>query len=167
MQVARRIGKSIATVRRMEGNVLNPTRDARGVHRFDVDEVERVAFRGHGLPPVDRPGRSRADSEDDGSEVWHLEDKLREAKHRAWRAEHALERARREQQADGDERRSREERAAELTREVEALRSDNGDLKQVVARVGELLIESGNDDFHDLGGCMLALVRGGGHVPSK
>jgi hypothetical protein len=41
--VAKRLGKSIATVRRMENAELHPTRDARGVHRFSVDEVERVA----------------------------------------------------------------------------------------------------------------------------
>lgn len=42
-QVARRLGKSIATVRRMEGVALHPQRDARGVQRFDPHEVERVA----------------------------------------------------------------------------------------------------------------------------
>lgn len=49
-QVARRLGKSIATVRRLEGVLLHPERDARGVHRFRVDEVERLAIdirRGH------------------------------------------------------------------------------------------------------------------------
>lgn len=41
--VARRLGKGIATVRRMEGIELHPVKDARGVHRFDRAEVERVA----------------------------------------------------------------------------------------------------------------------------
>jgi len=41
--VAKRLGKSIATVRRMEGVELFPRRDERGVCRFDPDEVERVA----------------------------------------------------------------------------------------------------------------------------
>src|SRR5690606_14384846 len=41
--VARRLGKSIATVRRMEGVELHPTRDERGVHHFDPDEVDAVA----------------------------------------------------------------------------------------------------------------------------
>lgn len=41
--VAKRLGKSIATVRRMEGVELHPVVDARGVHRFNPDEVERVA----------------------------------------------------------------------------------------------------------------------------
>lgn len=41
--VAKRLGKSIATVRRMEGVELHPVRDERGVHRFDPDEVEQIA----------------------------------------------------------------------------------------------------------------------------
>ncbi|MGC4088728.1 MAG: hypothetical protein QM756_12685 [Polyangiaceae bacterium] len=42
-QVAGRLGKSIATVRRLEHVYLHPRRDAHGVHRFDPDEVERLA----------------------------------------------------------------------------------------------------------------------------
>jgi hypothetical protein len=42
-QVAARLGKSIATVRRLEGVHLHPTRDAAGVHRFERDEVEQLA----------------------------------------------------------------------------------------------------------------------------
>jgi hypothetical protein len=42
-QVARRLGKSIATVRRLEGEQLHPTRDAAGIHQFDAAEVERLA----------------------------------------------------------------------------------------------------------------------------
>ena len=41
-QVARRLGKSIATVRRMEGNQLHPARDAHGVLRFAAEDVERL-----------------------------------------------------------------------------------------------------------------------------
>lgn len=44
-QVARRLGRSLATVRRLEGTELHPTQDARGVHRFDTDEVDAVAQR--------------------------------------------------------------------------------------------------------------------------
>jgi hypothetical protein len=43
-QVAKRLGKSLATVRRLEGGRLNPSQDARGVHRFDPDEVEALAL---------------------------------------------------------------------------------------------------------------------------
>jgi hypothetical protein len=42
-QVARRLGKSVATVRRMEGIELHPVCDGRGVYRFDAGEVERLA----------------------------------------------------------------------------------------------------------------------------
>lgn len=42
-QVAKRLGKSIATVRRMEGSDLHPKRDERGVFQFDFDEVEAIA----------------------------------------------------------------------------------------------------------------------------
>jgi hypothetical protein len=41
-QVAKRLGKSIATVRRMEGRALHPKRDQKGVLRFNPAEVERV-----------------------------------------------------------------------------------------------------------------------------
>lgn len=42
-EVAKRIGRSIATVRRMEGKELHPSVDWNGVHLFDPDEVEAVA----------------------------------------------------------------------------------------------------------------------------
>jgi|GEM_PF-6213731 len=42
-QVARTLKRSIATVRRMEGNELHPWRDSKGVHRFDAGEVADVA----------------------------------------------------------------------------------------------------------------------------
>ncbi|HEY0469904.1 MAG TPA: hypothetical protein VGC79_37215 [Polyangiaceae bacterium] len=42
-QVADRLGRSLATVRRLEGTLLHPQRDARGVHHFDRDEVEGLA----------------------------------------------------------------------------------------------------------------------------
>jgi hypothetical protein len=58
-QVARRIGKSIATVRKMEGVSLHPNPDAKGVHWFDEEEVEAVvehiAFTGRALEGVTWP----------------------------------------------------------------------------------------------------------------
>jgi hypothetical protein len=45
LAVARRLGKSVATVRRMEGTDLHPTIDARGVHWFAECDVEEVAMR--------------------------------------------------------------------------------------------------------------------------
>jgi hypothetical protein len=41
--VAKRLNRSIATVRRLEGYELFPCRDSRGVHWFDEYEVTRVA----------------------------------------------------------------------------------------------------------------------------
>jgi hypothetical protein len=41
-QVARRLGKSIATVRRMEGVLLHPECDSNGVHQFDADDVDSI-----------------------------------------------------------------------------------------------------------------------------
>jgi len=41
-QVARYLGKSIATVRRAEGRYLHPSRDTRGVFQFDPDEVREL-----------------------------------------------------------------------------------------------------------------------------
>src|SRR4051812_35685490 len=42
-QVARRLGKSVATVRRIEGILLAPARDRRGVYRFDPADVDDLA----------------------------------------------------------------------------------------------------------------------------
>ena len=42
-QVAKRLRKSLATVRRLEGVRLHPIQDGRGVHRFDPAEVEALA----------------------------------------------------------------------------------------------------------------------------
>ena len=40
--VARCLGKSIATVRRAEGKYLHPRRDGRGMLHFDTNEVRRL-----------------------------------------------------------------------------------------------------------------------------
>ena len=44
-EVAKRLGKSVAAVRRLEGVHLHPARDSRGVHHFDEDDVEALAVR--------------------------------------------------------------------------------------------------------------------------
>ena len=46
-QVARRLNKSLATVRRLEGWKLHPRRDANGIHRFDPEEVKRLSLDAH------------------------------------------------------------------------------------------------------------------------
>lgn len=43
MQVARALGRSIATVRRTEGTILHPRLDASGVWRFDRRKVDQLA----------------------------------------------------------------------------------------------------------------------------
>ena len=44
-QLAERLGKSVATIRRIEGVLLHPHQDARGVYRFDAAEVDALANR--------------------------------------------------------------------------------------------------------------------------
>jgi hypothetical protein len=76
-QVARYLGKSIATVRRIEGRHLHPRRDANGVFRFRPAEVRelrralkcgelrltRINFaRDHARSTDDRPVDSAADA---------------------------------------------------------------------------------------------------------
>lgn len=41
-QAAEVLGRSVSTVRRMEGTTLTPTVDENGVYQFDEDEVEEV-----------------------------------------------------------------------------------------------------------------------------
>jgi hypothetical protein len=50
-EVAATLQKSIATIRRLEGHVLHPQRDARGTHWFDLDEVERLRMAPHRAKP--------------------------------------------------------------------------------------------------------------------
>jgi len=52
-QVAKRLARSIATVRRIEGTLLHPRTDFRGIRRFDEAEVEALrqsVLRGQRLP---------------------------------------------------------------------------------------------------------------------
>jgi len=44
-QVAARLGRSLATVRRLEGTELHPAKDGRGINRFDAQEVQALAQR--------------------------------------------------------------------------------------------------------------------------
>jgi hypothetical protein len=75
-QVAKRIGKSIATVRRLEGSKLHPTRDANGFLRFDPNEVDRVARalrqpRRRPLPSSFLPDASLDDDREDPEDIAH------------------------------------------------------------------------------------------------
>ena len=113
-QVARRLGKSIATVRRLEGTQLHPRRDASGVLRFDPNEVERVARalgRGGGAPGV--PGmRSRWFDALDDDEVEDPEDVEHRERLQKLEAEaNAAAEARRAAEAERLRREEREEHA--------------------------------------------------------
>src|SRR5215471_18614202 len=118
-QVAKRLGKSIATVRRLEGVELHPQRDAGGVLRFDAREVQRVATRmrhsqhGQSIGLSARSDRFSAARDADDLEQDDLEDRehrerlrLREEERRAY---------------DEQRRREREER---LRREEEQIRTE-------------------------------------------
>jgi hypothetical protein len=117
--VAKRLGKSMATVRRMEGVELFPTRDERGVNWFEPEEVERVARGDRSLRRAPKPHRianlealranaDESDSEPDHDQSW--EDWKRERPEQAERRE--LERERREAR-EAEERRRHEEELAE------------------------------------------------------
>jgi hypothetical protein len=55
--VAKRLGKSVATVRRLEGYELWPYVDHNGVHRFPEEQVRRLQVRlGAGQKPVAAQG---------------------------------------------------------------------------------------------------------------
>jgi transposase-like protein len=47
--VARRLGKSVAAIRAIEGALLHPSQGPNGVRLFDADEVERLAGRPLGV----------------------------------------------------------------------------------------------------------------------
>ncbi len=58
-EVAKRLGVSVSTVRRMEGVELHPIQDHQGIWRFAEDEVRKAA-------KSRRPGRSRYARAQDG-----------------------------------------------------------------------------------------------------
>jgi|GEM_PF-2169693 len=64
-QVAKRIGRSLATVRRLEGSALHPEVDSRGIHRFDEREVAAVA---RSVKDTGTARRTHTDSAPDGQE---------------------------------------------------------------------------------------------------
>lgn len=132
--VAKRLGKSLATVRRMEGVELHPTRDERGVHRFDPDEVEAVArgetsYRGH------RADESRGFDEDDAADSLSELLARREAQQRA--EEDDLRRLR---------EREEQERRQAIQREVERQVSTRIEQFEKERLLGELLATIEEDD---------------------
>lgn len=89
-QVARRLGKSVATVRRLEGSLLHPRRDASGVLRFNPTEVDRVARgmrQGNLRPPLSSFRTDEFESDNDEDEALDPEEIEHRAKLQRYEAE--------------------------------------------------------------------------------
>ncbi len=141
-QVAKRIGKSIATVRRLEGVEFHPKRDAGGVFRFDPREVDRVAARlrqkrrGH----VGTNGRSawfnRSADMDDDLEQEDPEDRAHRERLRRQEEEfRAIDKERRQRREEYERRQAEQIRAQAETARLDALRSRVVDDAHDVARL--------------------------------
>jgi hypothetical protein len=130
--VARRLRKSIATVRRMEGLDLHPTVDGHGVHYFDVREVDAV--RSRRPDSGERPPWPRARDQRRSARPTEYEDAGDLDEERA--SSEAVEEARRwAEQARADARAIREERDRASIAPPKAVPSDTaGDLELTLAR---------------------------------
>ncbi len=100
-QVARRLGRSLATVRRAEGKALHPTVDGRGVHQFDPVEVDALADRltgrfeePHSAYAFGRDDHLEAREEEDAREVNELRARVAELEDAVRTTKHELERYR-------------------------------------------------------------------------
>jgi hypothetical protein len=116
-QVAQRLGKSIATVRRLEGSSLHPSRDRDGVHRFDAREVEWLVNgrRETALTPWQR---ARPTEEQQGNARWESDRQQRET---------SLDEARRDERTLRAQLETAEGRIAELTqREAQVIKESQG-----------------------------------------
>lgn len=138
--VARRLGKSIATVRRLEGTELHPKVDDRGVNRFDPNEVERIATGGVGpsirrqdSTPNSRAFLTTSEEPDDGREA-----ELESARVAAIEYKQALDLER--------------ERSSAQQRTVEQLEAENTELRDAVRACASLVLNSlDQDQLSDLG----------------
>src|SRR3954464_14090818 len=98
-QVAKRLGKSVATVRRLEGVELFPTLDDDGTHQFDPAEIELLAAKmDRGLHP---------------HSPWRRAELARRAEEEADEREHAARLAQQRVEADAFHGRLAEQRARE------------------------------------------------------
>jgi hypothetical protein len=98
-QGAKRLGKSVATVRRLEGVELFPTLDEDGTHRFDPAEVELLAAKMDRAPP--------------SHSSWLRAELARRAEEEADEREHATRLTRQRAEADAFHRSLAEQRACE------------------------------------------------------
>lgn len=122
------MGKSIASVRRMEGVELHPVRDERGVHRFDPVEVEQVAS----LQGEARPGHG-GELEELRAELGELRQREEERSQREWEQQA-------EQQRRGMQERERQREAlwqTEQRRRAELV-AENTHLREELAAAAEL-----------------------------
>ncbi len=125
--VAKRLGKSIATVRRMEGDKLHPSIDKNRVRHFDPAEVERIAtgrtprrfqpkVGGHVLPkPLPQFLQSPAPAEREKAD-W-----LEEMKRESREGREELKREEREEREEA--KREKREEKAERNRDLERAKS--------------------------------------------
>ena len=110
-QVASRLGRSISTVRRLEGSELHPTMGPRGVRLFDEDEVAAVASRVRSTGSVSsnaaqsesRTQEDHDDTEGFELEVQDLEQQLRKARRELEELRKGLDYVEQLQTADIDE----------------------------------------------------------------
>jgi len=122
------LGKSIASVRRMEGVELHPVRDERGVHRFDPVEVDQVA----GLQADARLGHG-GELEELRAELGELRQREEERSQREWEQQA-------EQQRRGMQERERQREAlwqTEQRRRAELV-AENTHLREELAAAAEL-----------------------------
>lgn len=150
--VAKRLGKSIATVRRMEGVELHPTRGSNGVHLFDPDEVDAAA-RGETLDRSHRVSDLAARGYvDDGDETYGAQ---AEAENRVASLEVELSRQRRAHAAEIEHLREqaleRESRVA--ADRAEAMRSARAQTERdtVAAAVNAFVASLTDREFAQLG----------------
>jgi hypothetical protein len=96
-QVAARLGKSIATVRRMEGIELHPRKGTDGVHRFNPVEVATVARAPRGSQwPISNRTPDTDDDEQPGDEAFaERDDQIRALERKLAAAQVELRGARR------------------------------------------------------------------------
>jgi hypothetical protein len=138
--VARRLGKSIATVRRLEGTELHPKVDDRGVNQFDPNEVERLATGGFGTSsrrpdstPNSRAFLALSEGDDDRREA-----DLENARLAAGEYKQALDLER--------------ERSSAQQRTVQQLEDENDELREAVRACASLVLNSlDQSQLSDLG----------------
>jgi len=131
--VAKRIRKSLATVRRMEGNELHPEVDENGVHWFDEDEVDQVARGRGGRRPV-IPTRCRRDGSIFPSSSRHgLKSWVQEAAIERRQREHDLKKAK-----DGAATLKAELDAAK--HRIEELNDEHRKMRSIMRTLGTLFL---------------------------